>query len=135
MPDTRKISVCIPVFNRYELLLQSYNCVLDDDRVDEIIIVDDASDRDIFDKVCEAVQDEPKIRLFRNEENIDCYRNKQKAVSLASNPFCVLLDSDNIIDRDYLDKLYEFDEWESGMIYAPDYARPISITPNFRGLS
>lgn len=131
----RHISIAIPTYNRFELLMQSFHCVLGDKRVNEIIIVDDHSSYEVYLKILEAVSDEPKVKLYRNEKNLDCYFNKQKAVSLCSNEWVILFDSDNIIDRDYIDRLYEFDEWQSDMIYAPDFAKPTFNYRAFAGLT
>jgi glycosyltransferase involved in cell wall biosynthesis len=89
----------------------------------------------VYLKILDAASDEPKVKLYRNEKNLDCYFNKQKAVSLCSNEWLILLDSDNIIDRDYLDRLYEFDEWQRDIIYQPCYAKPTFKFKAFEGLT
>lgn len=131
----RKVSVCVPTWNRYDLLLQSYNSVLNDERVNEIVIVDDFSDTSMFNQLEDAVKNEGKVKLFRNEYNLDCYRNKHRAVTLATNDFCILLDSDNVIDKNYLDTLYEFEEWDKNIVYQPCFARPTFNFKQFSGLT
>ncbi len=54
---------------------------------------------------------------------MDCYRNKREAVSKASNEWVILLDSDNVIDKEYLNKIFSF-EWTLGVILQPSFARP-----------
>jgi glycosyltransferase involved in cell wall biosynthesis len=129
----RKISLCITTFQRYEYLIDSFHQVLDDDRVSEIILVDDCSDLDIFLKVKDFCDQYPKIKLYRNATNQDCYQNKMIAVSYSSNPWLVLFDSDNVIDKKYLDKIFEIDPWEENTIYQPDFAYPMFSFKDYSG--
>lgn len=129
------ITLAIPTFNRTDLLFECFKDLIDDDRVSEIVIVDDASEIEIYNQVAEYCSHIPKVKLYRNEKNLDCYRNKREAVSKASNEWVILLDSDNIIDTRYLDTLYFIKEygtfeiqngrkWIKGKIHQPQYARP-----------
>jgi glycosyltransferase involved in cell wall biosynthesis len=123
-----KYSICIPTYNRTDLLYQSFAQVLNDDRIDEVVIVDDCSSSDVWNAICihfGTVVKSPKVKLFRNETNLDCYRNKREAISKASNQWCILLDSDNVIDTSYLDAIYlsekPFDQYT---IFQPSFAKP-----------
>lgn len=126
MADDRKISLCIPTWNRFELLIDSFINVLHDDRIFEIVICDDASDNGSYEKIQDFVSGIKKVKLFRNSVNLDCYRNKNRVISFSDNNTdgCILLDSDNIIGKDYLDKLYEITEWKVETIYTPSFAAP-----------
>jgi len=44
----RTLSICIPTWNRVEMTLNSFKEVYNDDRVEAIVIVDDASDEHIY---------------------------------------------------------------------------------------
>lgn len=128
------ISLCITTYNRFELLFESFAQVLDDERISEIVIVDDCSDASIFNKVCIRVGElnwkYPKIKMFRNENNLGCYKNKREAVSKASNEWVILLDSDNVIDKIFVDTLYGArffqggDSWLKSVAYNPSFAKP-----------
>lgn len=122
--DERKISLCIPTWNRYELLIGSFVNVLADDRVDEIIISDDCSDLEIYDKVHDFVSGIHKIKLYRNSQNQDCYFNKKTALSYAKNKWAILLDSDNEISKDYIDKIFNVGNWDEYAAMLPSYAAP-----------
>lgn len=121
--DERTISLCIPNFNRYDLLLDSFLGVLGDDRISEIIISDDASDPAIYDRLQQFAKGIPKIKLFRNAENVDCYENKMISLTYATNPYCILFDSDNSLAKDYIDKLFEIQNWDKSA-YLPSFAMP-----------
>lgn len=117
------ISICIPTWNRFDLLFKSFEHVINDPRIDSVIVVDDCSDRDIFEKVKERSLDFGKVTLYRNIDNKDCYENKMIAVSFCPTDYCILLDSDNIIMEDYLNRIYE-QQWDENTILAPTFAKP-----------
>lgn len=130
------ISLCITTYNRTDLLYESFNQVLNDDRISEIVIVDDHSTEEVWNTVFWQLNAVPKIKLFRNEQNLDCYRNKREAISKATNEWAIILDSDNIITKDYLDRSESL--IQSGLnektIYQPSWAKPnFNFTP-FEGL-
>jgi len=119
------ISVCLTNYNRTDLLFESISPFLNDERIDEIVISDDHSIPKIFDDVCENYKDNDKVQIFRNTENLDCYRNKRQAVKRATNEYVLLLDSDNIFTVDFIDKIFERKEvWEPCIALAPCWAKP-----------
>jgi glycosyltransferase involved in cell wall biosynthesis len=118
------ISLCITTYNRYEMLLESFAQVLDDDRISEIVIVDDCSTDEIYGKILAAVFDMPKVRLYRNHKNLGMSLNKKRAVELAKNEWCILFDSDNVIGPDYLDALFSIPLHFESTIYCPSFAKP-----------
>src|SRR3990167_1863817 len=131
------ISVAITNFNRTKLLFDALSNVLTDDRVSEIIISDDCSRFEVYDAVCEHYIGHPKVKIFRNLVNEDCYRNKAIALSRATNDWCCLWDSDNIFDKLYIDRLENL--WQAGLnektIYTPSWAKPHFDFSGFAGVS
>ena len=84
-------------------------------------------------EICDLL---PKVKLYRNIKNQDCYRNKQIAISFTDNETdgCILLDSDNKIDTDYLDKIYSIPDWDINTIYTPSFAYPTFDFRDYEGL-
>ena len=119
----RKISICIPTYERISMLFDSFDAVYDDERVSEIIIVDDASSLDTFESIRKNCFSLTKVKLYRNANNRDCYENKHVSLSYASNDCCILLESDNKISKEYIDRLFEH-KWENDIVYAPVFAKP-----------
>ncbi len=117
------ISICIPTYNRYEMTIQCFEQILHDYRVSEVVISDDASTDDSFDKLCDYFKHEPKVKLYRNEVNLDCFANKMRSVELATNDWLMLIDSDNIVGVDYLDIIFDY-AWHNDIILTPDFAAP-----------
>ena len=57
-----KVSIVIPVLNRWDMLIESYKEVIDDDRVDSIVIYDDGSDS-AHKANYKTLESHPKIKL------------------------------------------------------------------------
>lgn len=123
--DNRKISVCLTTWEREELLFNSFLDVYNDERVSEIVIVDDCSNLELFNRIKERCDTLPKIKLYRNVNNRQCYHNKMTSISYSSNPFCVIFDSDNYMDKSYIDRLFELSEWNPTIAYMPSFAKPL----------
>lgn len=129
-----KISLCITNYNRFAYLFKSFEQVIDDDRIGEIIIVDDCSDAEIFRAIADKCQYLPKVKLFRNDINLAVYENKKVSVSKAKYEYCIVFDSDNVIDIAYLNKIYSV-AWNSKIILAPDFAKPVFDYRKFSGVT
>lgn len=131
------ISLCITTFNRADLLLQSFEHVVNDERVSEIVIVDDASTNH-YDGYVLGLQDRfiPKLKAFVNKQNLDCYRNKREAISKASNEWVIILDSDNIITKEYIDRIESLivSGLTKNVIYQPSFAKPHFDFTKYEGL-
>lgn len=115
-----KISLCITTYNRDRMLMQSFEQVIDDPRVSEIVIADDQSLDHIWRRIERKCAYIPKVRLYRNQENLGCYKNKRYVISQAFNEYVIIFDSDNVMTKSYIDKIYE-QAWNPDIILAPDY--------------
>jgi glycosyltransferase involved in cell wall biosynthesis len=128
------ISLCITTYRRDSLLFESFRQVLNDERISEIVIVDDFSPPHFMEAI-QAFCQHPKIKIYRNAKNLGCYRNKAEAVRKASNEWVYLLDSDNVITPECIDVLYRYNVstgWKRNTILAPEFAWP---TFDYRGFS
>lgn len=123
--ENRKISIAITTYNRSAMVLESVQSVLNDERVSEIIVRDDCSNISTFDDLCGLLlQNSKKCKILRNEKNRGPFDNKVLAVSECKSDWTILLDSDNSIEKKYLDKLFDIKQWSEDQIYCPSYARP-----------
>lgn len=120
------ISVCLTNFNRSKLLFEAVSGILNDPRVNEIVISDDCSKDEIYNTVVWYFKDFPHVHIYRNERNIDCYRNKAESLRHAENDWCLLWDSDNIFDKSYIDRIENLivGGVSDKTIYTPSFARP-----------
>lgn len=112
-------------YERYEMLVEAVSEVLDDPRIDEIVISDDCSLDGSWEKLLQHfLIAGGRVNLFRNSRNIDCYANKRAAVARATYPWVVLFDSDNILPTSYLDALDAVRPLDDHTAYLPVFAEP-----------
>ena len=128
------ISLAVPTFNRCNMVLNCIAAALTDDRVDEIVLCDDASADGSYEKLRELTAAHPKVKLVRNTHNLDCYGNKAEALSLAKNDWAILFDSDNTLGPDYIDRLFQLSTWDEECSYLPVFAQPHFDYREFEGL-
>jgi len=130
-----KLTLAITTYQRSDMVLEVFEKVHDHPLIDEIVIVDDASDFDKYNELYQLIYfgdykakhkdlDSWKIKLFRNEKNLGMSRNKAEAVSKAKNEWVILFDSDNILYPEYLDAIVDNLCLGSKVIYHPDFAEP-----------
>lgn len=117
-----KISLCITTYNRFDLTIKSCAQVLNDPRVDDIVIVDDASTDNSCQKLVKYFEPYPHVRVMRQIQNRGMSRNKADAISYAKNEWVAIIDSDNIVTPKYFDALPE--TLLPRFIYCPDFAKP-----------
>lgn len=124
------LTLAITNFNRFELLKQSYAQVLTDKRIDEILILDDASDHHIYEKVVTLAGG--KVKVIRQAVNRGMQQNKADAIAYAKNEWVIIFDSDNVITPGYLDAIP--DALYDDTIYMPSFARPEFNFKRYEGL-
>lgn len=98
--------------------------VQDDERIGEIVIVDDASDDGSYQMIVNEYWRDSKFKIYRNPKRLDCYANKHEAIGRARNPWVILFDSDNILTSDYIDAMLAYMPWDSEHWYLPTFGRP-----------
>ena len=122
-----KISICIPTWNRYDLTKKCFEQVLNDDRIAEILINDDNSIDGSYQKLVDDYLFDEKVVVKINNDRLKVHGNKHMAVYNSyihkKTEWCILFDSDNVLTKDYLDKLYTLD-WDKNTSYQPSFARP-----------
>jgi glycosyltransferase involved in cell wall biosynthesis len=75
----KKVIVVMPAYNASDTLLRTYEEVVAQDYVDEIIVVDDASS----DATVEVARKLPKVLVHRHEENLGYGANQKSCYRLA----------------------------------------------------
>lgn len=118
------ITVAFTNYNRTDLLFEAIEPFLNDDRVSEIVISDDYSAMDVYQTIIWKYNGIEKIKIYRNEKNLDCYLNKANAIKLSTNEWVCILDSDNIFDKTFIDAIFSQSPWRKNFAYAPEFARP-----------
>ena len=112
--DSPKISIIIPVYNGENYIKNVLTSILNQDlKYIEIIMVDDFSLDQSVKIIKEAMNSDPRIKLFINKENKGILYTKSKGVYYAKGKYVIILDEDDILaQRDALSTLYELAEKE-----------------------
>jgi glycosyltransferase involved in cell wall biosynthesis len=91
-----RVSICIPVYNTERFILDAVTSVLAQTYRDfELVIVDNAS-TDATPGILSRITD-PRVRTFRNDENVGAQANFNRAVSLARGEYLKILCADDVL--------------------------------------
>lgn len=118
------LTFAVTVYNRYEMLLESFAGIIDDPRIDEILISDDHSEDKYWDKIQQLPKFNQKIKVVRQVSNRGMSENKRDAVFNSKNEWVILADSDNKFTKSYIDALFKLEKLASHIIYCPSFAAP-----------
>lgn len=126
MSPKEQIALAIPTWNRFEMVQRAVQHVIEDPRIGEIVISDDASMDGSFEKLLGwgIGRSRVNLRIHRNDQNLDCYANKAQVLRHAKANWAILFDSDNILPTSYLDCLLALPEWYPDIAYLPVFAKP-----------
>lgn len=125
-----KLTFAVTVFNRWEMLLESFAGIIDDDRIDEILVSDDHSEDKYWKKIVDLPKFNPKIKIVRQAENRGMSENKRDAIFLSKNEWVIIADSDNKFSKKYIDAVFDVIKHthsgtlNPGIIYCPSLAAP-----------
>jgi hypothetical protein len=118
------VSLVIPYFGaRSHWAKEQIPVIHDNDRLKEIIYVDDCSSEKDYDALLDVTSRYSKVKVYRNESNIFLYENKLRAVRYASCNRVIILDSDNFIDNKYV-LMADGTKASDDTVLNPDFAMP-----------
>jgi len=101
--DSVKVSVCIPTYNRADILPYAVNSVLSQTFPDfELLICDDASPDNTAEVV--AQWDDSRIRYIRHPQNIKRSRNMRSGYEAAVGQYFIKFDDDDALTPTFLEK-------------------------------
>lgn len=94
----KKFSVLIAHYNNFEYFKDCYESLLKQTFTDfEVIIVDDHSTDDSFEKIGQLTKDDKRVKLHKNEQNRGVGFTKRKCIELASGEICGFVDPDDAL--------------------------------------
>lgn len=105
-------SVLVAHYNNFDFFKVCYDSVLKQSYQNfEIILVDDCSTDDSFEKIKIYVAQDNRVKVFRNEENKGVGFTKRRCVELANGTFCGFVDPDDAIAESAIgDAIDNFDD-------------------------
>ena len=107
MPDIPKVSVILPVYN-----VEPYigRCIesLKTQKLDglEFIFVDDCSTDGSMKAVEEWAEEDDRVRILRNEENIGAGPSRNRGIEAASGEYLSFIDPDDRVSNSFYEVLY-----------------------------
>ena len=129
-----KISLCIPTFRRFDRFLSTNLArYLTNPYIDEIVICDE--DGEDHKKITTHFPNEPKIKVYTNDSILGAFANKNRVVSLATNDWVCLMDSDNYAPPSYFEAWIAYIESKGlskNKVYLPIFTNP---QPNHGGFN
>ena len=102
-----KVSIIVPVYNAQEYLKRCVDSILSQDYRDfELLLMDDGS-KDASSEICDAyAQQDDRVRVI-HKENSGVSDTRNQALELARGTFLQFLDSDDWIEPQMYERLYE----------------------------
>ncbi len=98
-----KVSICVPTYNRADILPYAINSVLNQSYLDfELLICDDASPDNTAEVV--AQWSDPRIRYIRHPQNIKRSRNMRSGYEAAIGEYFIKFDDDDALTPSFLEK-------------------------------
>lgn len=118
------ISFACTTYNRYQMTIDSFAQIIDNKFISEFVIVDDASQDYSGERLRDYFKDNPKVRVYLNKENLNMSRNKELAIRLCKEDWCIIADSDNIFSNDYITALKnKLNEGRFFQFHLPSFAK------------
>jgi glycosyltransferase involved in cell wall biosynthesis len=114
------ISILIPVFNRAQLIGRAIESALNQTYSNiEVIVVDNASTDDTYNVAKRYAQQDRRVRVYQNIENIGPVRNWRRCAELAKGEFAGLLFSDDWYEPTFVEKALEYlEDPEIGFVFS-----------------
>ncbi len=110
------LSICIPTFNRAELLEHTLYCAAHQTvKPYEVIIVDNAS----TDNTREVVKKYKRygFKYVRNKRNIGLMQNINRCIKLATGSHLIFLHSDDLVSPDWYESFHQVISHHEAMLY------------------
>lgn len=99
-------SILIAHYNNYNYFLDCYKSIIGQSYQNfEVILVDDCSSDDSFEKIKELTKTDARFKLFRNDVNKGVGYTKRKCLEKASGDICGFIDPDDTVTENALEEI------------------------------
>jgi len=125
-----RFSILIAHYNNYQYFTECYESILRQTYKDyEIVLVDDCSVDDSYQKIIELTKDNPKVKVFRNEKNSGVGFTKKRCIELASGEICGFVDPDDTLAENALQIIIENYSENNIVVYSQFYECDPKLQP------
>ncbi|MDO5614607.1 MAG: glycosyltransferase family 2 protein [Cruoricaptor ignavus] len=112
-------SILIAHYNNYDYFLDCYKSILAQTYQNfEVIIVDDCSTDNSYEKLQELLKSDNRFRLYRNEENKGVGYTKRRCVELANGDICGFVDPDDAITKNAIQSVLSNYDGQTSAVYS-----------------
>ncbi|MCB1122189.1 MAG: glycosyltransferase family 2 protein [Verrucomicrobiae bacterium] len=99
------LSIGLPIYNGEDYMRESIDSILNQTFTDFELIISDNASTDATQEICEAyVKQDPRVRYYRNDENMGVTWNFNRVFDLATGEYYKWIGHDDIHDHTYLEK-------------------------------
>lgn len=113
------LSLCIPTYNSSQYVEECLKYTINSDIFNEVLISDDCSTTNHYNKLNEIKNKYPKIKLIKTPKNIGGFKNKYYSVENCNNDWIYLLDSDNHMTKDTIEYIKTIENLDPNICYCP----------------
>ena len=107
--ETALVSIIMPMYNAGKFLSKSIESVLEQTYQNwELLLIDDGSKDDSIDIALAFTEKDSRIFLLKNEQNMGIAKTRNKGIEASKGQYIAFLDSDDIWDREKLEKQIRF---------------------------
>ncbi|REC57530.1 glycosyl transferase family 2 [Chryseobacterium piscium] len=125
-----KFSILVAHYNNYNYFTECYDSILKQTYQEyEIILVDDCSTDDSYEKIIELTKDNSKVKVFKNEENSGVGLTKKRCIELASGEICGFVDPDDTLTENALQTIIENYTENNIVVYSQFYECDAKLNP------
>ncbi|MDR0951263.1 MAG: glycosyltransferase family 2 protein, partial [Candidatus Ancillula sp.] len=131
-----EISIIIPIYNADKFLSECLDSIIaqDYDLWKCVLINDGSTDKSL--DICQSYQKKDSRFIIINQKNLGSNAARQQGINLATeknpNGLITFIDADDIIDKNYLSKMFEpftlQDNYDVDVVYCQDLAFKDSIS-------
>lgn len=120
------VSIVLPVYNRFELLKETVDSILNQTYTDfELLLVDDFSTDGTRERLAELL--DPRIRISLNDSNLGAGATRNQGIDLATGKFTALTDQDDLWHPSKLHEQVAAMEADPKLVVVGTHAQAFSI--------
>ena len=126
--ENKLVSIITPAYNCKATIGQTYSSLLSQTFSDwELIIIDDHSTDDSFESIKELTKDDKRVVILQTPKNSGTAVARNIGLKHAKGQYITFLDSDDLLDPDYLEKQLAFIK-DNGPLISAGYRRKAEHT-------
>jgi glycosyltransferase involved in cell wall biosynthesis len=133
-----KFSILTATHNTEKYVIEAIQSIINQTYPEwEMIIVDDCSTDETYQKTIEYSKNSDRIKIYRNEKRLYCSDTYQKALELASGEICGVLDGDDVLVPNAIERIVGlYNKYNKlGFIYTQSWWCNDNLVPRRKGLS